>query len=632
MRCQVKKLVASGNWSNTSIWENGALPNTDSIVILNGFNLNVNQSATVRAIGNSGIGQFSISIVPQYYNETQAFGNQSLVGEILYGGSVDTLTNQPFQAFNKFWITTGGFFRYFNASPSTPVFIGYRFPTAKIVDKFRIQQDGVNDLNNATNVEFQASNDGTTWVTLHTINVSALASYVSPSLNTTTAYTHYRLVILGHRSGTIGHLISFEMFDPNTSTDGGNNGGLLTFDSGNIGGLTLTCTDPVVGLFGGSNITAFANYAGSKSFTLISHITRNHGFGVTSSQSLINHSGTGTLNVLGTVRGNYAIFNNIFDVNQPRFYVPFQIANTRALTSSSASGGTTNLVGDVEIDTLSISALPAFSFSNHNFNQTGDWIHVYTGGSGNLINSFFANNCNINFTGSVNVRLGRANTPTTAYDDSMFTFSNCQVNFTGDWIGVYNGGANNVRQDSKLSWTWNGFTKTINWIGKIETQGEGYVFETLGGDGVMISGPVVSSPYAHFPITGLRRINWIQNSVNTYIQFRNNQFMFNQPSLTPSGTFNLVSPDTLADLPDDDDVRLGTVYGAGSFQGTLAVPPANRVSTGVPVDNTVGTGTITAQDVWDHLTTNMTTPNSIGERLKNAATVDTTGSQIASFQ
>jgi hypothetical protein len=35
--------------------------------------------------------------------------------------------------------------------------------------------------------------------------------------------------------------------------------------------------------------------------------------------------------------------------------------------------------------------------------------------------------------------------------------------------------------------------------------------------------------------------------------------------------------------------------------------------------------------LWDEAVTNITTPNSIGERLKNCSTVATTGAQIASF-
>jgi hypothetical protein len=132
-----------------------------------------------------------------------------------------------------------------------------------------------------------------------------------------------------------------------------------------------------------------------------------------------------------------------------------------------------------------------------------------------------------------------------------------------------------------------------------------------------------------------------------------------------------------------------------NLTGTCAVPPAAAVSLGVPVDNTVGTASLDANALaialdaaltasltpalttslnaslsaslptpisaslqaslptpiatalntslsaslpaaiapllWDEDVANLTTPNSIGERLKNCSTVATTGAQIASF-
>lgn len=84
-------------------------------------------------------------------------------------------------------------------------------------------------------------------------------------------------------------------------------------------------------------------------------------------------------------------------------------------------------------------------------------------------------------------------------------------------------------------------------------------------------------------------------------------------------------------LPSPGDVRSGTTYNSGSSTGTLAMPAPNLVQLGVPVDNTVGTGNLTPQDFWDYLISNGFVGGSIGERLKNASTVDTTGAQIAGF-
>jgi hypothetical protein len=77
------------------------------------------------------------------------------------------------------------------------------------------------------------------------------------------------------------------------------------------------------------------------------------------------------------------------------------------------------------------------------------------------------------------------------------------------------------------------------------------------------------------------------------------------------------------------DVRSGTVYADGALTGTLVVPPAGSVALGVAVDNTTGTAVLTPDAVWDALTSGMTTAGSIGARLKNAATLDSTGQQLA---
>jgi hypothetical protein len=82
-------------------------------------------------------------------------------------------------------------------------------------------------------------------------------------------------------------------------------------------------------------------------------------------------------------------------------------------------------------------------------------------------------------------------------------------------------------------------------------------------------------------------------------------------------------------LPAAGDVRFGTTFNQGNTTGTLRVPAAGSVALGVLVDNTSGTAVLTPSAVWDALTSGMTTSGSIGARLKNAATLDSTGQQLA---
>ncbi len=84
------------------------------------------------------------------------------------------------------------------------------------------------------------------------------------------------------------------------------------------------------------------------------------------------------------------------------------------------------------------------------------------------------------------------------------------------------------------------------------------------------------------------------------------------------------------------DVRDGIVYGpsAEEITGTMVIPAVTEVLNGVAVDVAL-TGTavqLTAADVWDVPITGLTIAGSIGERLKNAATVDSMGAQVAALE
>ena len=61
------------------------------------------------------------------------------------------------------------------------------------------------------------------------------------------------------------------------------------------------------------------------------------------------------------------------------------------------------------------------------------------------------------------------------------------------------------------------------------------------------------------------------------------------------------------------------------------MPNPNTVSLGVLTDNTTGTLIMTPADFWGVASSGLTTAGSIGERLKVASTVQSTGDQLASY-
>jgi hypothetical protein len=81
-------------------------------------------------------------------------------------------------------------------------------------------------------------------------------------------------------------------------------------------------------------------------------------------------------------------------------------------------------------------------------------------------------------------------------------------------------------------------------------------------------------------------------------------------------------------IPAETDVRLNTTYYDGLRVGSLNVPDPSNVRNGVPTDNTVGTADLTAQDFFDAIASSS---DPIAIRLRNVATVETTGDQISAF-
>jgi len=127
------------------------------------------------------------------------------------------------------------------------------------------------------------------------------------------------------------------------------------------------------------------------------------------------------------------------------------------------------------------------------------------------------------------------------------------------------------------------------------------------------------------------------NSSDGSMAFRGGKLFLEQPTQwqfrkTDLSTITLYTPGVATGFPATNNVRSGITYGpTNNLTGTCAVPPAAAVSIGVPVDNTVGTGYLNATDIWNVPLASITTPNSIGERLKDASTVQTTGAQLAAF-
>lgn len=200
-------------------------------------------------------------------------------------------------------------------------------------------------------------------------------------------------------------------------------------------------------------------------------------------------------------------------------------------------------------------------------------------------------------------------------------------------LGVNNGTGSvlitgNVTGGSAAFGAQQASTGTMTVIGTIEASefNEG-VGGTNRGQITLLTGPFISS--ATFGVSPIACKAW------RWAASLNDQTYITVPTSDLLATRNLVTPDNATNFPSASDVRIGTTYGiGGELSGTCIIPNPSSVASGVGVDNTIGTLTTpTANEirdaVWSAATSSLTTSGSIGERLKNAATVSTTGEQLA---
>ena len=109
----------------------------------------------------------------------------------------------------------------------------------------------------------------------------------------------------------------------------------------------------------------------------------------------------------------------------------------------------------------------------------------------------------------------------------------------------------------------------------------------------------------------------INAAYNPYFEFR-----------TSAGVNVTYVDQATSNFPAITNVRNGITYASGVYTGTMVVPTPANVRIGVGTDNTIGTGIITATDLFNEIAVS---PNVLAVRLRNVSTVDTTGMQVISL-
>jgi hypothetical protein len=588
--------VASGNWSNPAIWNGGVLPTVGDTIASNGFTVTIDQNINVDLLTNTSV--TAGSAVPLMTNYTVPSGIVTTSGEF----------NTSYRAWQLFDRNAGT--SWFTPSSVLTGWVAYEFTSSKVITSYTLNTDGSNY--SAKNWTFEAW-DGTTWVVLDTV-INNLGT-VTRSFTNTTAYIKYRINISANNGGTAytstRDLYMYEANDYLSTTTAG--GGFILND-----GVTVTCTG--TGIVVGS-VTCLT-YSGAGSVTINSDI---YGVAATNTNAFLI-SGTGTVTINGTVNGDTSSngANNTINVTAAAtLNVNGKVNGYNGSRTDAnairlgASGSVLNLIGDVE--TRGTLKTTVFLNTGTTLNMTGNAYCGFNQANGGR--SISANNAIINITGNLYIaNTTGANTGWSALEAN----NNCIINIVGTVSAdpgstAMTGGSNAVIIGGSASY--------YNHVGPVIGGFRHLAFQSTGASNInILTGPFISSPEGIQPIY-VTRMHY-RRTMGSYYEFRDNSTLGALPPSPPAPATRLVSPDTVVDAPIPANVRQGIVYASGSQTGTMIVPSPSNVANNVPVDNTLGTAVLDPNAIWAVPLTSINTLNSIGRRVKNAATVETTGAQI----
>jgi len=581
----LRAAVASGNWSSTATWNGGVLPAAGDVVAANGFTVTIDQNVNVDSITNTAASPVKITPNMTGYNTPSG---------IVTASSDNTGTRNVWYAFDG----NGGTIGQHNNSGAG--WIAYEFPTPKIINAYSWVS---NPNEQPYNWTFEGW-DGTSWIILHTVTSGAV-NYTSPLIGNNTAYIKYRInVSLVQLSGNRSLWYEINLFEKGTDLTAVA-GGTFNLNSG----VTVTCT-------GASGITAgpvaCMTYTGTGTSTINANI--NPTVSDVNAPTL-THNGTGTLTLNGNIF-DYGLSNNnrvqtVLFSGSGVFNITGNITGLQIKTGLNITGtGTCNILGSLYPANAGSAVTVA---GNAVVNITGT---IYPGTGGSVFNGVFiisAVSAIVTFTGNVASDTNIGYTCNGIYisgTSRLNVIGNVYAGSSGAYAGIYAVGA-----------------CYIDMIGTIKpNRGIPAFYSTNSGAVNVLSGPFISGDSGIQPFY-VSRMHY-RRTMGSYFEFRDNSTNGALPPAGSAPATRLVSPDTVADSPIPANVRQGRVYALGSQVGTMIVPNPANVVKNVPVDNTVGTGVLDPSALWNVPLSAINTTGSIGQRVKNAATVESTGAQI----
>ena len=458
----------------------------------------------------------------------------------------------------------------------TNAFVGYQFPTSKIIKRYYLfRNSGVQRPQSWT---FEGSNDGITYDILETVIANtATTPYLSGVLANTTSYTYYRLNVTAINGGTTAYVWGLEMTEHVGTVYGGTAGGTYTVPNTLVGSRNIVQTgDGIISHTTGSVVTT-NNTVGSTvnfnvsggGFILNQFNQPNIAF---PTSRIINILGNGAINFNGDIYGNQTL------------------------------GTYVNITGTIYIDanaTVTINGNVYMAKGNNSFNTFYYTINLPATTSNSAI---------LNINGNV---IGTNN----SYLSYISFNSTATINITGNLISDFS-----PCIVTPITSAFAGGSGNINLVGTATmTNASSNPCIITRTTLVTITGSVTNK--GDTSAIWSNKIRW-QNVGVPYWIFQD----------TTGADIALSSGTITGSYPSVSDVRLGTTYSSSpTLTGTCAVPLQQYVSQGVPVGSSVGTGYLNAAEVWNILTSTITTNSSIGQRLKVASTIETTGDQLAAY-
>jgi len=587
----VRFALSSSDWSSGSTWDSFdqlGFPNGEDDVYANSYTVRMDTSIAVNSLNNSQTPRIVENIA------TPAMTSNATPSGFVYASAFGT-GNDPFRAFDQNTST------FWQGTVNNTGTLTYEFPTARNIKRYAIR--GPSSASSPRQWTLEGSNNNIIFTVLDTVTASFGAGvYTSAILANTSSFTFYRINIT-LAGGSPPAILELELTESTGSGAGNLSGGTFNFNTANVSasvgaGLNASATNliTVTATTGTVNISApNANVTGVGTQTILHSGACD--FIITGS-SFIGNGGNVSTTISKSSIGTITLVGNLFGTT-----TTLNPNNSSALNSTA---GNTLIIGNTA------GSVSATGINNAAIIQSAGSLTV----RGNIIGGATTNSnigiifsgATLNITGSITGGAGAAGTAITIG-------SAATVNISGSVIGT---------AVSAIT-TAQAVTLTVN--GPI-TGGTGQpaIVSTSTSATNRLTGPFITGPTGIQPFYG-PKLTIVTGSA-TY-------WTFTSPNVAINKT--LYSTDLVSGVPSPSNVRQGVTYASGALTGTMIVPSTSSVAFGVPVDTFTGSAIIVgsnysiSNEIWNTPVTSLTGSSTIGERLKNNATVASTGAQIAAM-